>query len=277
MSEEFCSSWPRSFISRFHSSSSSVFSIFLHNNLSATRKPFTKALPNYQSKTSTIMAVITLVPSNPPKNATAATSAKTTTSTAAATLTEIYYPPASSQFALPVSAIIGIVVAGVGFLVLLAIIAAFTVCFLDRKKESKIEKEERKRIEQEAKVGTATESSSVAGEMETAGENADGNGNTAATATTDGTQTLIGARYAQMIGVNTSPPSSNPNTIQSPFAAAKGKQKERPKTIVHLPVHVSDLGSPRQSQVHYEREDPGDEERDERGFRRGASWWHPEL
>jgi hypothetical protein len=223
------------------------------------------------------MAVIGLVPSNTLSNATATTSAKTTTSTAAATLTEIYYPTASSQFALPVSVIIGIVVAGVCFLVLLAIIAAFTVCFLDRKKESKTEKEERKTIEQEAKVGTATESSSVAGEAETVGQNGDGNGNTAATAAADGTRTLIGARYAQMIGVNTSPPSSSPNTIQSPSAAAKGKRKERPKTIIHLPVHVGDLGSPRQSQVHYEREDPGDEERDERGFRRGASWWHPDL
>jgi hypothetical protein len=218
----------------------------------------------------TSISIITAIPTTPPTN------------TTVSAITEIYYPPAASQYALSVPAIIGIVIGGVGFLVLCAITAAFTVCVLDRKKETKAEKEERNHtVEQEAKTATTTENSSVAGSAEHDSDNHTNEPTTnEATASTPAeSSSIIGPRYARMIGVNTN---ANNNTQSSSASAsanakAKGKQKEREKMIVHLPVHVADLGTPRQSQIHYEREDPGDEERDERGFRRGASWWHPEL
>lgn len=220
---------------------------------------------------------------------------------------EIYYPPAASHFALSIPVTIGIVVASVGFLALLAIIAAFTVYFLDRKKESQTQKEERKRTDEEAaavaaaaaKIGPTTENSSLSGDGEekdkTESED-DVMGPANPRSSADGdvpNSSIIGPRYARMIGVNTtninaltpnhfppipsSPSSSTTAASSSAAAAAKGKEKERTKSIIHLPVHVSDLGTPRPSQIHYEREDPGDEERDESGYRRGASWWHPEV
>ena len=180
------------------------------------------------------------------------------------------------------------VIAGVSFLVLCAIVAAFTVCYLDRKKENKTEKkaEEDKKEEEETKAAANTENSSAAGDEEGEGEGhgeADSGENENVDEVAEGLQnvSVIGPRYARMIGVNTSSNStnnpSNSNSQSSDAAKGKGKQKERERMIVHLPVHVSDLGTPRQSQIQYEREDPGDDERDERGFRKGASWWHPEL
>ncbi len=192
----------------------------------------------------------------------------------------IYYPPAVSHYALSVPSIVGILVAGVSFLVLLAIIAAFTVCFLGPKKESKAEKEERKRkrAEEKARVADTIENSSVTGDADAGG----GNDNAGDTRNAGGVEepSLIGPRYSRMIGMHSNNNATDPDpttNAQSTKGAWKGKGKSRERMVVHLPVHVADLGTLRQSQVHYEREDPGDEERDERGFRRGASWWHPEL
>lgn len=118
-------------------------------------------------------------PSSPatfiPVTAVTAASISTTAATASASATtaikEIYYPPASSHFALSVPSIIGIVVGGVALLTLLTVIAAFTVCFLDRKSESKAEREERKRMGEEAKIVTYTENLSIDGKGEGKNEN----------------------------------------------------------------------------------------------------------
>jgi hypothetical protein len=251
-----------------------------------------QALPSSSLTSPTTLTTFTTA------TATATSTSISTTTLAASsnpkTKTEIYYPPASSHFALSVPSIIGIVVAGVGFLVLLAIIAAFTVCFLDREEESKAEKKEKRdgkkkemeeeekekmkgkgkaratSVDEEAGSGSGPESASI--EPSNANENVDG----APDAPTAAGESVIGLRYAKLIGVdvhNNDPEQSSSATKQ------KGKEtSKRERSMVHLPVHVSDLGTPRQSQMpEYEREDPGDEERDERGFRRGASWWHPEL
>jgi hypothetical protein len=235
--------------------------------------------------TPTILTTLTTATTATSTSVSTTTALPTSSSaTSATTKTEIYYPPASSTFALSVPTIIGVVVAGVGFLVLLAIIAAFTVCFLDRKKESKAEKEERKRVEKKAwkGKGKAKEVDVEAGERESSEASTKEPISGQEATTTEGDdnnagESVIGPRYAAMIGVN--PNISNPPapTQTENATKAKPKPKERERTIVHLPVHVADLGAPRESQVQYEREDPGDEERDERGFRRGASWWHPEL
>ena len=242
-------------------------------SLSATGNPSSTSLSSFT--TSTI-------------SQTGTTAATSTRPTKTSRTTQVYYPPASSQFALSVPSIIGVVIAGVSFLVLCAIVAAFTVCYLDRKKENKTEKkaEEDKKEEEETKAAANTENSSAAGdeegEVEGHGE-ADSGENENVDEVAEGVHnvSVIGPRYARMIGVNTSSNSTNnpsdPNSQPSDAAKGKGKQKERERMIVHLPVHVSDLGTPRQSLIQYEREDPGDDERDERGFRKGASWWHPEL
>ena len=123
-------------------------------------------------------------------------------------VTQVDYPPAASQFKLSLPAIIGIVVAGVGFLVLCAVTAAFTVCFLDRKRETKAEKENRKRRREgdaEATVEHATENAILAEN----GEDQRDGGNVVESSSADIGESLIGPRYARMIGVDTT---TNTNT-----------------------------------------------------------------
>lgn len=140
------------------------------------------------------------------------------------TVTQVDYSPAASHFRISVPAVIGIVVAGVGFLVLCAVTAAFIVCFLDRKKETKAEEEngERRREEEvEATVEHATEHAILA---ENGGDRLDG-GNVIESSSADIGESLIGPRYAKMIGVDTTI-NINTDTRSLSSAAGKGKQKE---------------------------------------------------
>jgi hypothetical protein len=258
--------------------SPSLSSIYPTSSPSNPFTPTPTSAPNPVSKILTTLTAATTSISAP----TAALS--TASAPTAANKTEVFYPPAASNFALSVPAIIGVVVAGVGFLVLLAIGAAFTVCLLDRKKESKTERAERKREKPMRKETADAENPSVTrgGDRQegTCDENADVNSNSGALS---GGESAIGPRYARMIGFDTTDNANtdtdidtSPQTTNSQSKGANNKPQSD-KAVVHLPVHVSDLGTPRQSQIHYEREDPADEDRDERGYQRGASWWHPEL
>ncbi len=139
-------------------------------------------------------------------------------------VTQTDYPPVASHFRLSVPAIIGIVVACVGFLVLCAVTAALTVCFLERKKETKAEKENRGRRREgdvEATFEHATENAVFA---ETGEDQRDG-GNVIESNNVDIGESLIGPRYARMIGVETAIKINTDTQYQS-SAAGKGKQKE---------------------------------------------------
>ncbi len=170
------------------------------------------------------------------------------------------------------------------------------MCCLDRKKESKAEKKEKqdrkkkkKKMEDEEKAemkgkgkgkATSVDEETDEDEESASGNPPNGDDSVDTDLTAHGAATgesVIGPRYAKLIGVNLN--NDDASAPSNSKAKETGKQtSKRERSMVHLPVLVSDLGTPRQSQMpEYEREDPGDEERDERGFRRGASWWHPEL
>lgn len=125
-------------------------------------------------------------------------------------VTQADYPPAASHFRLSVPAIIGIVVAG--------------VCFLDRKKETKAEKENSKRGREgdvEATIKHATGNATLA---ENGEEQRDG-GSVIESNNADIGEGLIGPPYARMIGVDTTT-SVDTDTQSLSSTLGKGKQKK---------------------------------------------------
>jgi hypothetical protein len=209
-----------------------------------TSSPFTPFTPTPTSAPippSKILTTLTAVTTS----ISAPTAALSTASApAAANKTEVSYPPAASNFALSVPAIIRVVVAGVGFLVLLAIGAAFTVCLLVRK-ENKTEREERKREKSTRKEIADAENPSVTrgGDRQegTCDENANVNSNSGALS---GGESAIGPRYERMIGFDTidnanadTEIDTSPQTTNSHSKGAKNKP-QRDKVVVHLPVYV---------------------------------------
>ncbi|KAF7503384.1 hypothetical protein GJ744_003906 [Endocarpon pusillum] len=151
-------------------------------------------------------------------------------------VTQVDYPPAASQFRLSLPAIIGIVVAGVGFLVLSAVTAAFIVCFLDRKRETKPEKEIRKRRREGDMEATDEHASEKAIHTEIGeDQRADGNviredqrddGNVIESSSTDIEESLTVPRYGRMIGVDTTT-NTNTNTNTQSLSSAAGKEKQK--------------------------------------------------